>query len=168
MLKGCYVYPKFMHSLPPNTLAYAFNNLLPYHVSTFSNPPPPPPFYQILNFKKIILLFSCRERDFHWLSPFPWFPTVTLQPNAPEGWTFLSAHVEAPWPWLKFKPRSGCLAISFCEIHGFRGWFYLIFCHFFRVFYPHFGDFSGSKFLLTHKIKFLHYNFPVSIFRHLR
>ena len=53
-----------------------------------------------------------------------------------------------------FRRISGCLAINFCEIHG---WFYLIF-----VFSKAFSSkFFGVKFLLTHKIEFLHHNFPV-------
>ena len=53
---------------------------------------------------------------------------------------------------------SGCLTINFCEI---QGWVYLITVIFFRVFHPHFCQFSASRFLLTHKIEFLHHKFPV-------
>ena len=46
---------------------------------------------------------------------------------------------------------SGYLAIHFCQIRSFQGWFYLVF-EFFRVFYSKFCHFSGSKFLLTQKL----------------
>ena len=40
---------------------------------------------------------------------------------------------------------------------------------FFRVFHPHFCQFSASRFLLTHKTEFLHHKFPVfPVFQNIR
>ena len=75
-----------------------------------------------------------------------------LKPQVPinlgqQNGTLLQQLVMAPFaPFIKW-----CLAVNFCEIHDFQGRFYLNFA-IFQGFSSDHWAFSGSRFLLTHKV----------------